>query len=212
MLKNYGVGHLSKGVRVGIHCPSRSHLLFADDCLVFTQATTDGAQRLQDVLEQYRMGSGQMVNKNKSAIFFSGNADEAMKTAVHQNTEIPTEALMERYLGLHTAVGRSSDQHFDHIVATIKKLVTSWAPKLLNSAGREVLIKSICQAIPTYSMSCFTLSKKLCKKIIAAIARVWWGEMRPKGRCIGSNGRISPYPKYAVAWVSKTSSSSIKLC
>jgi MinD superfamily P-loop ATPase len=63
MLKYYGAVHLSRGVRVGIHCPWISHLLFADDCMVFTQATIDGATRLQEILERYRIGSGQMVNK-----------------------------------------------------------------------------------------------------------------------------------------------------
>ena len=108
-------------------------------------------------------------------LFFIANADNAMKVEVHQGTEIPTEALVEKYLGLPTAIGRSSDDQFEHIVASIKKLVNGWAPKLLNSAGREVLIKSICQAILTYSMSCFKLSKKLLKKITAVVARFWWG-------------------------------------
>jgi hypothetical protein len=175
MLKYYGAGHLSRGVRVGIHCPWISHLLFADDCMVFTQTTTEGANRLQEILEIYRIGSGQLVNKQKSAVFFSANADDNMKLAVHQGTAIPTEALVEKYLGLPTALGRSTDDQFEHIVATIKKLVSGWAPKLLNSAGREVLIKAICQAIPTYSMSCFKLSKKLCKKNTAVVARFWWG-------------------------------------
>jgi hypothetical protein len=83
--------------------------------------------------------------------------------------------LVEKYLGLPTAIGNSADDQFEHIVTTIKKLVAGWTPKLLNSAGREVLIKAICQAIPTYSMSCFKLSKKLCKRITAVVARFWWG-------------------------------------
>jgi hypothetical protein len=62
-----------------------------------------------------------------------------MKLAV---TEIPTETLVEKYLGLPTALGRSTDDQFEHIVASVKKLVAGWAPRLLNSAGREVLIKS----------------------------------------------------------------------
>jgi hypothetical protein len=52
-----------------------------------------------------------------------------LKLAVHQGTEIPTEALVEKYLGLPTALGRSTDEQFEHIVATIKKLVAGWAPK-----------------------------------------------------------------------------------
>uniref|UniRef100_A0A8R7RF30 Reverse transcriptase domain-containing protein n=1 Tax=Triticum urartu TaxID=4572 RepID=A0A8R7RF30_TRIUA len=175
LLKSYGSAHLRKGIRVGIHAPWVSHLLFADDCLVFTQATSDGAARLNEILEIYREGSGQRVNKTKSAIFFSTNCSDEMKVETHSNSGIGTEALIEKYLGLPTALGRSSDSQFEHVVVQIKKLVNGWAPKLMSSAAREVLIKSICQAIPTYSMGCFRLSKKTCKKITSIVAKFWWG-------------------------------------
>jgi hypothetical protein len=47
MFKYSGPQYLSKGIRVGIHAPWISHLLFADDCLVFVQASVNGAARLQ---------------------------------------------------------------------------------------------------------------------------------------------------------------------
>jgi hypothetical protein len=50
-----------------------------------------------------------------------------------------------------------------------------YAGKHLSGAAREVLIKAVCQAIPTYSMSYFELSKKMCKKITSVIASYWWG-------------------------------------
>ena len=37
--------------------------------------------------------------------------------------------------------------------------------KLLSRAGREVLIKVVIQAIPTYYMSCFKLPKGLIKEL-----------------------------------------------
>ena len=46
LLKSIGPVHLSKGVRVGIHAPWISHLLFADDCIVFSEASQRGAVRL----------------------------------------------------------------------------------------------------------------------------------------------------------------------
>ena len=175
MLKYKGAAHLAKGMRVGTHAPWISHLLFADDCMIFSQATIQGAERLHDILELYREGSGQLINKEKSAIFFSANNSGEEKAIFHERMDVHTEALTEKYLGLPTALGRSSEDQFDHIVTSIRKLVTGWAPKLMNSAAREVLIKSICQAIPTYSMSCFKLPKKTCKKFISVVAQYWWG-------------------------------------
>jgi hypothetical protein len=46
MLKFSGPDFLTKGVKVGIHAPWVSHLLFADDCMVFTQASERGGTHL----------------------------------------------------------------------------------------------------------------------------------------------------------------------
>lgn len=49
-----------------------------DDCTVFSEASQRGAAPLQEILNTYSRGSGQLVNKYKSAVFFSNNcADEA---------------------------------------------------------------------------------------------------------------------------------------
>lgn len=65
LLKYFGPQYLAKGVRVGIHAPWISHLLFADDCIIFTQASGRGAARLNDILDVYNRGSGQLVNRTK---------------------------------------------------------------------------------------------------------------------------------------------------
>jgi hypothetical protein len=139
LLKYSGPLYLSRGIRVGVHAPWLSHLLFADDCLVFIQASSNGAQRLQNILEAYRVGSGQLVNRAKSAVFFSTNCTDVMKQEVHDFSGIDAEALVEKYLGLPTALGRSVDGQFDHIVTRIKK-VGKWicSKKLKWSSQRGV--------------------------------------------------------------------------
>lgn len=65
---------------------------------------------------------------------------------------------------------RSTDAQFGSIATSIRKLANGWTPKLMNSAGREVLVKSVWQAIPTFSVSCFRLFKNMCKKLTSLVA------------------------------------------
>ena len=92
-------------------------------------------------------------------------------------------------------MGRSTDEHFEGILSKIKRLVNGWVPQFLNTAGREVLIKAICQAIPTYSMSCFRLSRKFCKKINSVIARFFWGGDEKKQKMHWRKWRDVSIPK-----------------
>jgi hypothetical protein len=111
----------------------------------------------------YSRGSGQLVNRDKSAVFFSKNCDDDMKEAIRQGLFIEQEALAEKYLGLPTAVGRSTTEAFEFLPAGIRGLIGTWSGRAASCAGREVLLKSVAQVVPTYSMSCFLLSGEICK-------------------------------------------------
>jgi hypothetical protein len=98
-----------------------------------------------------------------------------MKEEMKLTTGITTKALGEKYLGLPTAVGHSTTEAFEPIPAKIRGLVGGWSEKCLSSAAKEVLIKSVAQAVATYLMSCFILSAKTRKKITSTISNYWWG-------------------------------------
>jgi len=46
---------------------------------------------------------------------------------------------------------------------------------MISNVGKEVLIKTVAQAIPTYSMSIFKFLRKVCEGINSAVAKYWWG-------------------------------------
>jgi hypothetical protein len=52
--------------------------------------------------------------------------------------------------------------------------IQGWKEKLLSSAGKEVLIKAVGQAIPTFSMGCFDITKEICDQISTMIDMYWW--------------------------------------
>ena len=53
--------------------------------------------------------------------------------------------------------------------------MSAWSEEHLSSAGKEVQIKSVAQAIPTYLMSVFQLPAGLCEELERGIRNFWWG-------------------------------------
>jgi hypothetical protein len=58
-----------------------------------------------------------------------------------------------------------------------------WLEKLLSKVGKETLVKAVAQAIPTYTMSCFYLTKSTCEEISGMIARYWWSQQDGNDKC-----------------------------
>ena len=49
---------------------------------------------------------------------------------------------------------------------------------MVSTAGREILIKIVAQAISTYSMSVFIIPQALCDSINSIMANYWWGKSK----------------------------------
>lgn len=62
-----------RGVCVSRYGPQITYLLFADDSILFGEATLRGAHVLKNILQVYERASSQVVNYNKSAGFCSTN-------------------------------------------------------------------------------------------------------------------------------------------
>ena len=76
-----------------------------------------------------------------------------------------------KYLGLPPIIGRGKKQAFMEIKQKIENKLQGWKGKLLSQAGKEILIKSVAQAIPVYTMSVFRLPDDLCKEINSMVGR-----------------------------------------
>ena len=84
----------------------------------------------------------------------------------------------EKYLGLPLVIGHAKKKAFQEIKDRVWKKFQGWKEKLLSQAGREVLLKAVILAIPTYAMSVFKFLAGLCEEIRAMANRFWWGKRR----------------------------------
>jgi hypothetical protein len=77
-----------------------------------------------------------------------------------------------KYLGLPTPEGRQKKDRFQPLRERLGKRMADWSEKHLSVAAKEVLIKAVAQAIPTYTMSIFHLSDT-CEELTRSIRNYW---------------------------------------
>ncbi|XP_042974770.1 uncharacterized protein LOC122306409 [Carya illinoinensis] len=138
---------------------------------------------IHDILVQYEKASGQTLNKEKTSVFFSSNTRGEARDFILQQVNGLRCNDYNKYLGLPTVVGRSRYNSFRGLTDKIWKKINSWNTRFLSTAGKEVLIKSVLQAILAYAMSVFKLPNLLLKEIEALLAKFWWNNKR-EGRGI----------------------------
>jgi hypothetical protein len=128
------------------------------------------------------MASGQLLNQDKTSIFFSCNTLEDSKSKILRLSRIPATQRYDKYLGLPTLVGKSCKQAFKNIKDRVRRRLEDWKLKFLSQAGKEILLKAVIQAIPIYNMSIFLLPKGLCNEINSLMQNFWWGHQGNESR------------------------------
>lgn len=164
-----------KGVKICRNGPAISHLFFADDTLIFCEASSQKLENVRRILEVYGKASGQLINYGKSCCFFSKNTPVDKRDSLSNILGIRRDVNLGNYLGLPTDLSHTRYKVFSYIKERLRGRTEGWSEFFINQAGKEVLLKSVALALPSYAMSCIKLPVKLCNDLNAMMAKFWWG-------------------------------------
>ncbi|KAA3469649.1 reverse transcriptase [Gossypium australe] len=130
---------LVKGAMASRKGPEISHLLFADDCILFGETTEKEARILKEILKEYEGCSGQRVNFNKSTIFYSSNTREESKAVVSTLLGVRSSSSPKKYLGLPNMVGRRKKEAFFYLLIGLQYGLRLGAQDYYLSEGKRFL-------------------------------------------------------------------------
>jgi len=142
-LSGFSVGSGSNGV-INI-----SHLLFADNTLVFCGANPDHLHYLRMLLLSFEAVSGLKINLDKSVLVLVGDVDNMDDLAGILGCGVSSLPL--KYLGLPLGAPFKAKSSWDEVVGKIERRLASWKRLYLSKGGRVTLIKSTF----LYSLQCY---------------------------------------------------------
>ena len=106
--------HLKKisGVKANLNGPAITHVMYADDIVLFSKATRKDAKRLALCLEKYCKWSGQAINRGKSSILFSKHTGPNCRKVIKQHIHMKSLKKDSVYFGSPLFRTRSPSKDF----------------------------------------------------------------------------------------------------
>jgi hypothetical protein len=150
-----------------------SHLLFADDTLVFCGANPDHLRYLRVLFLCFEVVSGLKVNMAKSELVPVGNVVDVEGLADILGCGVSSLPL--KYLGLPLGACFKAKPIWNGVVEKIERRLASWKRMYLSKGGRITLIKSTLSNLPTYLLSLFLIPVSVANRIEKLYRDFLWG-------------------------------------
>ena len=154
--------------------PRFSHLLFADDVMLFCKASSSQVKMVLSTLNDFCMASGMKVNFDKSRVLCSKNVSRTRRDNFTNISSIRFTTNLGKYLGVPLRHGRVSRSMFSSVLEKINKGLASWKGSLLNQAGRVCLAKSVIASIPIHQMQVMFVLKGIRNEINRVTRHFIW--------------------------------------
>ena len=149
-----------------------SHLMFADDVMIFFNGTSNSLHGISECLDDFASWSGLYMNSVKTELFISG-VNQSETNAI-TSYGFPYGKLPIRYLGLPLMSRKLKISEYSPLMIKIGSSFHSWSVKLLTYAGRLQLLKTVIFGTVTFWTSAFILAKGCIKAIESLCSRYLW--------------------------------------
>ncbi|VFQ65575.1 unnamed protein product [Cuscuta campestris] len=165
------ISHFSAG-----RTPTPSHLLYADDIILFTKADCRNLLRLKRMLSTFMNASGQEINYLKSQAIVHGKMKMEHQHKIRKILSIKCSTQAFVYLGSTIVKGKLKKIHCKDLIRKFERRINVWYSKKLNQMGRLILIKHVLSSIPMHLMAAQRLPKSITKSLKRLMANFLWGE------------------------------------
>ena len=160
-----------KGVKMNVVGPAFTHVMYADDIMVFAKANCREVKILDECLNKYCTWFGQLINRSKSGLIFSKLVCCARRRELKTLLAMKKIQPNVKYLGspLFSSLSRIKD--FKFLQDKLESRLLGWRSKALSWAGRATFIKLVTLALPSYTFSSCNVPIAVCEKMDAAVRR-----------------------------------------
>ena len=152
---------------------SISHLLFADDTILFCNASKEQLLSIRLVLSCFQAFMGLKVNIGKSEIVPVGEVNnlDALANILHCRVG----SLPMKFLGMSLESSFKTTSIWNPLLEKMESKLFGWKRLYLSKGGRLMLLKSTPSSLPTFFFSLFTIPKAVVARLESIQMNFLWG-------------------------------------
>ena len=161
--------------KVFIWVPLILLVLFANDNILFCDASREQILSIRLVLTCFQAFTGLKVNVGKSEIVPTGEVRNIQSLANILQCRVGSLPMI--YLGMPLGTLYKTPSIWNPILERMDKKFSGWKRLYLSNGGRLTLLKSTLSSLPTYYLSLFTIPKAVVTRLERIQRNFLWGSI-----------------------------------
>ena len=115
-----------KGIKISRQPDGITHLMYADDTLLFCKATEEQCKIMKALLNRYNTISGQHINFQKSVLVCSPSVSHSMKKTLASMLGVKFHSTLWKYLGTYIDENRRDERLHADLLHKIDNRLAGW--------------------------------------------------------------------------------------